>query len=281
MIGLITKIISDTYTVKYDKKVVLCKARGKFRNEKKSPLVGDYVVIDLDKQMIMEIKPRKNELVRPPISNIDQALIITSAKQPNFDSNLLDKLIIIMEYYCIKPIICFTKLDLLKGKEKKEINYYIRYYRRIGYTVLTNRQYFGLKRILKNKITALVGQSGVGKSSLLNFLNKQLNLPTNEISMSLGRGKHTTRHVELIELCNGYVADTPGFSSLDFMGMTKVDIRDNIIEFNKYKDKCQYADCFHLNEDNCQVKKSVNKGIILKTRYDNYQKFINRSDNRG
>ena len=274
MIGIITKAISDTYTVKYKSNYYDCKARGKFRNDGISPLVGDKVEFDDKEKVINKIFKRKNELVRPPVSNIDQALIVVSVKKPNFSPNFLDKLLIITSYNNVKPIICLTKLDLLSHREKKEVKEYIKYYRKIGYKVYISKERFKIKRIFKNKITVLAGQSGAGKSTLLNALSKKLNLKTGEISEALGRGKHTTRHVELFTLYKGLVADTPGFSALDFSGMSKEDVRDNIPEFEKYKTGCEYKDCSHLKEQNCKIKEMVKEGKILKSRYENYQKFV-------
>ena len=170
----------------------------------------------------------------------------------------------------IKPIICITKLDLFHDKT---IDKYINYYRGIGYEVILNTNIDDIKKVLKNKITVLTGQSGVGKSTLLNKLNFNLNLKTNDISYALGRGKHTTRHTEIYEVCDGYIADTPGFSSL-LLNMKKEDIRDNMVEFNNYKDKCKYRDCMHLNEDECEIKRLVKEGTIISSRYENYIKFI-------
>jgi ribosome biogenesis GTPase / thiamine phosphate phosphatase len=275
MEGIIIKIISDNYTVKINNNEYVYKARGKFRNEKIILIVGDKVIVDLDKKIIVEVLKRKNQLIRPLVSNVDQVLIVISCKNPNFSSNLLDKLLIIIEFNNIKPIICFTKYDLLTNEEKNKIKEYIEYYRKIGYKVLINNKINILKKILKDKITVLAGQSGVGKSTLLNYLDKNLNLKTDELSKSLKRGKNTTRHVELFNINGGFVADTPGFSCLDFIDMTKADIRDNMIEFNKYKYKCKYKDCYHLKEDDCYIKKLVNKGDIILSRYNNYKKFIN------
>lgn len=270
--GKIVKLISNDYTVLSDK-LYVCKSRGKFRNDKITPLVGDNVIFDEKNNYILEIKPRKNELVRPPISNIDQAYIVTNVK-PTFNSNLLDKLLCIIEFNNIKPIIIFTKIDLLSEEEKNEMNKVIKYYQEIGYEVYINSEIDKIKKSMKNKISVLSGQSGAGKSTLLNKIDKNLNLKTDEISIALGRGKHTTRHVELISVCDGLVADTPGFSSLDFADMSNTDIRDNFIEFNAYKDDCRYRDCMHLNEADCNIK---NNQKILKSRYNNYVSFINNN----
>lgn len=273
MIGRIIKIVSNDYTVKCeDGNTYICKARGVFRNKKITPLVGDFVKITKEKNLIEEIMKRKNELIRPPVSNIDIALVVTSAKEPDFSSNLLDKMIDIIEFNNIMPVICISKYDLLDNT--KEMDEIITYYKKIGYKVFINTQIEEIKKIFKDNVTILTGQTGVGKSSLINKLEKSMDLKTGEISKALGRGKHTTRHTELFELFDGYVADTPGFSSLNFIGMNKEDIRDNFIEFNEYKDKCKYRDCMHVNEDDCEIKRRVSNNEILKSRYDNYVKFI-------
>ena len=277
MIGKIIKQISNDYTVKINNELIVCKARGKFRKLGITPLVGDNVKVDIDNNYILEILDRKNELERPSISNIDQAVIVTSVKIPDFSSNLLDKLLTVIEFNNVKPIICFTKLDLLNEEQLNEIRDIQQYYRKIGYEVFDNTDK-QLKDIFKDKITVFAGQSGAGKSSLLNKLDNSLDLEIGEVSIALGRGKHTTRHTELIEVLGGLVADTPGFSALDFKDMSKSDIRDNFIEFNEYKDSCEYKDCMHVNEKVCAIKESVEKNIILKSRYDNYLKFIEKGE---
>lgn len=275
VLGRIVKIISNDYTVNVNGEFIVCKSRGKFRNENIKPLVGDVVEVDLKNKFILNIKPRHSELKRPLVSNIDQAIIVTSAVEPDFSPNLLDKLLVIIEYNRIKPIICITKLDLLKEEEKKKFLEEIKYYESIGYKVYLNNDLDKIRLIFKDKISVFTGQTGSGKSTLLNMLDSRLNLKTGEISKALGRGKHTTRHVELIELYDGLVADTPGFSAIDFSGMSKADIRDNFIEFDDYKDRCKYRDCFHDKEDECNVKEMVKEKVIKRSRYDNYIKFIN------
>lgn len=274
MQGIIIKQISNDYTVELsNKEKVVCKARGKFRKMHITPLVGDMVIIDYQNRYILEVLKRKNELIRPSIANVDQAVIITSVHIPNFSSNLLDKLLVTIEYNNILPIICFTKLDLIDNDTRLEIDKYIEYYRKIGYQVYLNTDE-ELKLIFKDKVTVFAGQSGAGKSTLLNRLDSNLKLDTGEVSVALGRGKHTTRHVELIPLLDGLVADTPGFSSITFDGMTKEDIRDNFIEFNNYRDLCEYKDCMHKDEIICSIKEKVSNGEIIQSRYDNYLKFI-------
>ncbi len=274
MQGRIIKNISNDYTVQTKTgDVFVCKCRGKFRNMKIIPLVGDEVLFDEENNYILEILPRKNELKRPPVSNISQVMILTSVKHPNFSSYLLDKLITVIEYNRIEPIICFTKLDLLDESEMREIKVVMDYYKKIGYQVYRNTDLEQIKHIFQDKITVFTGQSGAGKSTLLNHLDAQLQLKTSEISYALGRGKHTTRHVELIPLFGGLVADTPGFSALDFE-MDKASIRDQFKEFEMYKEYCKYKDCMHDKEDHCMVKDKVEDGTILKSRYENYIQFI-------
>ena len=274
MEGKIIKTISNDYTVKNLNKLYVCKARGKFRNMGLSPMVGDEVIFDENNLYITEILPRKNELIRPVIANIDMAIIITSLKKPDFSSNLLDKFLVICEYNRIKPVIIFTKADLLEKEELLKLKPVIEYYKKIGYEVYMNDEINLIKKIFKDKVCVFTGQSGAGKSTLLNKLDSTLKLKTGEISLALNRGKHTTRHTELFELCGGLVADTPGFSALEFTGMSKEDIRDNFTEFNVYRDECQFRDCFHVHEKQCRVKEKVLDGTILKSRYDNYLNFL-------
>ena len=276
MEGKIVKIVSNDYTVLSNDKYYICKPRGKFRNQGITPLVGDNVVFNETDMVIEEVKDRFNSLIRPYVSNIDQVFVITSTKHPDIDLNLLDKLLVMIEFNNIKPIICLTKLDLLDKDELDNILDIKKYYEGIGYTVLYNTQIEDIKKMFENKVTVFAGQSGVGKSTLLNKLNPELNIETNEISEALGRGKHTTRHVELIKMFNGLIADTPGFSSLDLSDMTKSDIRDNFVEFNTYRSECRYDDCMHIKEsiNDCMIKQQLGKNI-RESRYENYIKFIN------
>ena len=276
MEGKIVKIVSNDYTVLSNDKYYICKPRGKFRNLGVTPLVGDNVVFNETDMVIEEVKDRFNSLIRPYVSNIDQVFVITSTKHPDIDLNLLDKLLVMIEFNNIKPIICLTKLDLLDKDELDNILDIKKYYEGIGYTVLYNTQIEDIKKMFENKVTVFAGQSGVGKSTLLNKLNPELNIETNDISEALGRGKHTTRHVELIKMFNGLIADTPGFSSLDLSDMTKSDIRDNFVEFNTYRSECRYDDCMHIKEsiNDCMIKQQLGKNI-RESRYENYIKFIN------
>lgn len=276
MVGKIVKQISNDYTVLINNELIVCKSRGKFRKLGITPLVGDNVEVNIDDKYILEVLERKNELERPSISNVDQAVIVTSVKIPNFSTNLLDKLLTIIEFNNIKPIICITKMDLIDDKEKSIIYDYINYYKKIGYQVYLNTELTELKKIFKDKITVFAGQSGAGKSTLLNKLDSSLNIETNEVSYALGRGKHTTRHTELIPVLGGLIADTPGFSAISFTGMSNSDIRDNFIEFNQYKQDCEYKDCMHKSENICEIKSQVSNGNILESRYNNYLKFIEK-----
>ena len=274
MEGIIIKNESNNYTVRTKKGINICKPRGKFRLDKITPLVGDKVIIDDINNYLLEIKPRKNSLIRPQIANVDIALIVTSVKEPNFDSNLLDKLLTIISYNNIEPVICLTKTDLLNEEEEKNIKEIFNYYQSIGYIVVTNNDIKEIKKLIAGKIVVFAGQSGAGKSSLLNKLDKNLNLETNEISKALGRGKHTTRCTTLYDIDSSLVADTPGFSSVDFRGMTKIDIRDNMKEMFDNLHNCKYKDCMHIKEDDCEVKRLVEQNKILLSRYNNFKSFI-------
>ena len=234
--------------------------------------MGDYVLFNKDKKLIEKILPRKNEFNRPKVSNVDQAFLITSLVQPDFSLNLLDKLIVLMEINQVEPIICITKEDITSDVDKKEIYEVLDYYKKIGYKVIFNYDVDSISNLLRGKTSVFTGQTGAGKSTLLNRLNPEWNLETGEVSLALGRGKHTTRVVELFELFDGKVMDTPGFSALDFKGVPKDIIRDSFIEFLEHP--CLYKDCNHTREAECRVKEAVNNNEILKSRYDNYLNFI-------
>lgn len=271
MEGLITKILSDKVIIKVNEEVVTCSLRGKFRAQKLLPLVGDRVIIDREKKVIEKILPRKNEIRRPPVSNITQALVVTSLKKPDLDTNLIDKILVELEFNSIKPIICFTKKDLLTKEEYQNYFDIIKYYKSL-YPVYFNDEIGKIKKIFKDEITVFVGQTGSGKSTLLNKLDRNLNREVGEISEALGRGRHTTRHVEIIELFGGMLLDTPGFSSLEFPNMMQYEIRDAFIEFQKYP--CPYRDCMHIKEEDCAIKRAVIDGKIPKYRYDNYLNLV-------
>ena len=272
MTGIIIKNISNDYTISSNGKNYICKPRGKFRLKNQVPLVGDVVTFDEKENYILDILPRKNELIRPSIANIDIAIIVTSVKNPNFDTTLLDKQLTIISYNNITPIIYLTKLDLLNDTELEEIQTYVNYYENIGYKIITKKE--ELIKVIKGKTVVLTGQSGAGKSTLLNKLNPKLELKTNEISQALGRGKHTTRHTEFFQIENSYIADTPGFSKIDFLDMNPIDIRDNMKEMFDNLEKCKYQDCMHIKEDGCYIKEAVKNNKIIKSRYNNYINFL-------
>ena len=274
MKGIIVKNISNDYVVNSNGNLYTCKPRGKFRINNITPLVGDKVIFDEKNNYILEIEPRVNELIRPSIANVDIAVIVTSVKSPNFDTYLLDKTLTIISYNNIIPIIYFSKLDLLNEYEYEQISKYIKYYQDIGYKIATTPE--DLLKLIKHKTIVLTGQSGAGKSTLLNKINPKLQLKTDNISKALGRGKHTTRHTELYNIDNTFIADTPGFSKIDFHNMRAIDIRDNMKEMFDNCSHCKYTDCMHIEEDECYIKELMKNNQILKSRYNNYRLFINR-----
>jgi ribosome biogenesis GTPase / thiamine phosphate phosphatase len=269
----IIKIISNQYTVfTEDGERLLAIAMGKLRL-KKSPVVGDWVLVDElgDKWGIQHVEERFNELTRPLIANVDQAMIVTSLIQPDFSPILLDRLIFLISYANIEPVIVVTKCDLLPSDDP--VYQIIAEYQKAGYKVLfTGRDMpvDNIKAALKGKVTVLTGQSGAGKSSLINRIDGSFELITQEISKALGRGKHTTRHSELHYVADGWVADTPGFSSLDFSMIDKDIFRWIVPDFKPYMGKCKFRNCMHENEPGCAVKEAVSKNEVSKIRYENY-----------
>ncbi|MCM3756671.1 ribosome small subunit-dependent GTPase A [Sporosarcina aquimarina] len=286
--GQIRKAISGFYYVKYDGGTVRCRGRGVFRKRKITPLVGDWVTYVQEGEedaTITEVHPRKNELVRPPVSNIDLALLAVSIVEPTFSSNLLDRFLVLVESHHIEPVICLTKKDKAGESELQAAEESAAYYRSIGYSVLmTSIDEPGLleklRPYLEGQTTVLAGQSGVGKSTLLNTLLPNLSLETGEISESLGRGKHTTRHVELHEVGGGLVADTPGFSSLEFDALEKQELGSCFPEFLEASEQCKFRGCLHLKEPSCEVKRQVESGRILQSRYNHYLQFLQEISDR-
>lgn len=268
--GRIVRQISNLYTVLFDNKAYDCRARGKFRKDEITPLVGDFVTFDDETMYILEILPRKNEMNRPSIANVDIALIVTSVKKPDLSLTLLDKQLTQVYASNIKPVICLTKLDKLTKLEKKEIKGLMKYYKSLGICVVDNIHLRKLKQVLKNKVIVLTGQTGAGKSTLLNRIDKNLNIETNEISKALNRGVHTTRHTELYSISSFLVADTPGFSSLD-LKVDKEKLKTYFPEF--VNANCKFDNCNHIKEKGCKIKEKVESGVILKTRYENYTRF--------
>ena len=271
MQGEVVKVISNQFYVKVNSNVLICTQRGVLKKNKTLPLVGDKVLVDIEKQVIEKILPRKNEIVRPPVANIDQAIVVTSLKHPDFSTKLLDKLLVQLEINKIKPIICLTKKDLLGSVELANYFEIINYYQKIGYLVVDNTETKKILKELENKITVFLGQTGAGKSTLLNKLFPDLNLKTGEVSLALGRGKHTTRVVEIIEIGNIKVLDTPGFSALSFLKYDLESVKEAFIEFKNYP--CLYKDCNHDKESECNLKKAVLDGNVLESRYQNYLNF--------
>lgn len=286
--GRIMKALSGFYYVQTSDGIYQCRGRGVFRNKKITPLVGDFVSFDANSPnegYITEIKSRKNELTRPSIANIDQAIIISSAMMPDFNPRLLDRFLVMIEAKDITPVIFITKMDMIDIEEKRAIEHYKRDYDNAGYSVellsvnypqVLNR----LQTYFADRVSVIAGQSGVGKSSLINALNSNLYLKTGDISKSLGRGKHTTRHVELLDVYNGLVADTPGFSSLDFQEIDLGLLVDSFPEFRERKQGCKFRGCMHVNEPECAVKQAVTDREIPAFRYDHYLQFYNEIHTR-
>lgn len=276
--GRIIKLISNMYQVLLeDKTIIDAIASGKLRL-KMAPKTGDIVDVEVreNKYMIVDIKDRFNDLRRPPIANIDQMLIVVSAKNPDFSVSLVDQMLVMSNYHKVLPILIVSKMDLLEDKD--EIHKLIDNYSQSGYRVIKsgkNKDTKEIQDLVANKFSVLSGQSGVGKSTLLNRINPNFEIKTQEISKSLGRGKHTTRHVEFLPVGSGWVADTPGFSKIDLTVLTVEDLRDSMHEFEDYGRSCRFSDCFHINEPGCGVVKAVEAGLIPKERYENYVKFHN------
>ena len=272
MIGKIIKNISNVYTVLSEDEEFDCIPRGIFKKDKNTPLVGDLVLFDKENKVITKIMPRKNELSRPRIANIDYCIIVTSLKKPDLSLNLLDKQISYCLINNIKPLICFTKLDLIDEEAKNNLKNLRKYYDKMDILTFDNKHLDKLLSFLKDRVVVLTGQSGAGKSTLLNLIEPSLNLKTSEISLALNRGVHTTRHTEIYNLKNIWFGDTPGFSSLDLSNYTKEDIKNSFIEFLNYD--CKFNDCLHDKENDCQVKKAVLDKEILLSRYNNYLSFL-------
>lgn len=256
-----------------------CKAKGNFRNKKIKPLVGDNVEIDIideDNKIgnITEIFGRKSELIRPAVANVDQAIVIFAAADPAPNFNLLDRFLVMMQNQNIDTIICFNKMDKVKTEDKETLE---SIYKDSGcklkfLSVKFNEGVNEIKEILKNKTTVLAGPSGVGKSSFVNKLNPEAEMETGAISEKIKRGKHTTRHSELIYLGEEtYLMDTPGFSSLALFDMEKEELKDCYPEFDMFDEPCRFLGCVHVNEPDCIIKENVSNGTINETRYLNYK----------
>lgn len=276
MNGIIIKAIGGLYTVEASEGIFECKARGIFRKRKIAPMCGDSVEISMDSDgscVIEEILPRRSELIRPPLANLDLLVFVSSTVEPRPNTLLLDKFIAIAVYKKIKPVVVFTKVDKQPGDELADI------YRKVGIDVfecdnVTGEGSSDVRELLQGKLSAFTGNTGVGKSSLLNNMYPELGLATGEISKKLGRGRHTTRHVQLYKLeGGGYIADTPGFSSFDtnrYDIIFKDELADCFTEFAQYTSDCRFPDCSHTKEKGCAVIEAVKQGLIPQSRFDSY-----------
>ena len=276
--GIVISNISNLYKVEVDNKIYDCSARGKIKNEDLSPVTGDLVIIEVQDEeknvgVINSIKERKNYIKRPKMANLSQLILVLSMKMPKPDLLLLDKQLVYAEYMNIKPIICLNKIDL---ENEEKINNIFDLYNGIGYKVIKTNAKNGigideLKQCLENNITAFSGNSGVGKSTLVNDIMESDLTQEGVISDKNKRGKNTTTQVQLYKINDSsYIADTPGFSTFDVMEIEKEDLAKYFIEFREYIDKCEYMDCSHIKEKECGVKEAVQDGKISNDRYERY-----------
>ncbi|MDU7965844.1 MAG: ribosome small subunit-dependent GTPase A [Paeniclostridium sordellii] len=282
--GIIIKGIGGFYYIDTDKGVYECRARGIFRKDKIIPLVGDHVkmsIVDEEnkKGVLEEIEKRDTELVRPPIANVNKVIIVFAIKNPNPNLSLLDRFIVLAERECLEIVIVLTKSDLATDEELEKLK---SIYEVSGYKVIpvSNNKELNIDKVkeeLKGNIVVFAGPSGVGKSTLLNNIDSKFQLQTGEVSDKIKRGKHTTRHAELLKLeCGGMVADTPGFSSLTLDDIEENELKDYFIEFEDFSDECKFGGrCMHENEPSCGVKNAVEENKISKERYESYLQLLN------
>jgi len=288
MKGKIVKGISGFYYVHVaETGIYECKAKGIFRNQKIKPLVGDdveIVVLDEEKKIgnVEKILPRTRELIRPAVANIDMALVIFAAAKPDPNFNLLDRFLCMMEYQKVPVTICFNKCDLVTEEQREVLR---KIYELAGYELLftsakTQENVEKLKSVLQGKMTAVAGPSGVGKSSLINDLQDAVQMQTGGISDKIERGKHTTRHSQIIPIAeNTYIMDTPGFSSMDLSGFSKEDLWTCYPEFVRFEPGCRFIGCSHIGEPDCGVKTALAEGKISQVRYDNYVQLYQEMKN--
>lgn len=288
MQGKIIKGVAGSYLVRCENQEIYeCKAKGVFRKKKEKPLIGDNVEIEILDEAehtgtISQIKKRESELIRPAVANVDQAMVIFAAASPNPSLPLLDRFLWMMEQEGIETGIVFNKVDLLEEKEREAIR---AVYEPTGYplfftSVKTKEGLEEIRKFLKNKTTTVAGPSGVGKSSLINACQSFVTMETGELSRKLERGKHTTRHLELIFVEeNTYIVDTPGFSSLYLPEEEKEQVKEYFREFATYAEKCRFPDCMHIKEPDCGVKQAVADGKIHKSRYESYQSIFEEVKN--
>ena len=274
MEGKIIKGIGGFYYIKTDEGIIECKARGKFRHKDMKPMVGDNVTIEVknNKGVIEEIHERSSELIRPTVANVSLAFVVFAIKNPNINFDLLNRFLILCESRNIEAIVCINKIDLASEEEKMDIKKKIN---DIGYEVMfiNAKEGIGIDRLvekMQNNVTVLCGPSGAGKSTLINMLTNRKHMETGSVSEKIGRGRHTTRHSELVEIDNGYIVDTPGFSTLEVNFIDKDQLKYVFPDFEEYNDTCKFRGCMHYKEPNCSVKQAVEDGKINKYRYDFY-----------
>lgn len=293
--GIIYQAISGFYYVWSEGESYATKPRGNFRHQQTKPLVGDVVKFEIDEAdsnsngRMIEIQERYNELVRPTVANVDYAFVVTSLIEPDFSYNLLDYFLVSVEANHIQPLILLTKFDLLvkqKGQEeaKAVVRKISKLYERIGYTVITmdasDESIERLTEQIEAGLYVIMGQSGVGKSTLLNRLLPEARIETAAISDALNRGRHTTREVTLYRFNKGMLADTPGFSAIEFASLEKEELAACFPEFSEASDRCKFRSCLHINEPGCQVKELLAKGQIAESRYNNYLQIFERIEQR-
>lgn len=275
MQGRIVSVICGKYNVLVNGKIISCTPRGVFRHKNMKLIVGDYV--EIEENTITNIFERKNSLFRPNISNVDLGIIVMSYKNPDFSSLLLEKFITLLNMNDIKPLVILTKIDL--SEDREDINKVVEMYKKISIQVIpySKRTKEGLdevKNAIKGKIIAFMGQTGVGKSSLINLIDENFSREIGEYSEALGRGKHKTKEVVLLPYDGGFIADTPGFSSLE-LPLFKEELAEYYPGAFTRLAKCKFTNCLHINEKDCEVKKAINEGIIAKETYDNYLNVLN------
>ncbi|NGU52898.1 ribosome small subunit-dependent GTPase A [Clostridium perfringens] len=284
MEGIIIKGIGGFYYIKTDEGIIECKARGKFRYNSLKPMVGDRVTIKVEngKGVIEDIHERSSELIRPTVANVTQAFVVFAIKNPDINLDLLNRFLTLCEYNDIHAVVCLNKEDLCTDEEKENLKELIN---DIGYEVLfinakEGKGFDALKERLEHNITVLCGPSGAGKSTLLNSFIDREHMETGSVSEKIGRGKHTTRHSELIDVDNGYLVDTPGFTTLDVTFIDRDSLKYCFPEFNDYNNLCKFNGCNHYKEPKCAVKEAVEEGKINKLRYDFYIKTLEEIINR-
>lgn len=274
--GTVIGLIAGYYDVETAAGIVRTRARGVFRQKKQKPAVGDRVEIQIDDKgmsYLVKIMPRLNRIGRPAVANVSHVLLVISAVEPDFSLELLDRFLIFFSWQKVKATIYLSKADLIDDDKLSEIKKSLAYYQEIGYPVFTDYHDVQIKipeLIGKDQIWTLAGQSGAGKSTLLNHLKEDAHQATGEISTSLNRGKHTTRKVELFKLGEGFLADTPGFSSIDLTPIKLNELCNYFVEFKRASQKCKFRGCQHLKEPGCEVKKLLEEGKILASRYKDY-----------